>query len=993
MIGTYYLQLLLILGVATALAWWCGWGIARLAMLRSLQPYRGLLAPLLGYALVVVVGYWGVRTVLGIPAVLVGVLSSTTALNLLAWRKADQPRLGSDLRARVPLFFLLLVTLLVGLAPLLQYGHPAVIGAGWDTENYLPTARYLERGPISSIAAAPPNPLRDINAHPPSIGLTLGFSVWQASVDVLARSEALVSFAPLLAWLRTLGVLAVYLLLRTTLGLRHSPALLGAAFTSAGALLLWVSYFNFGMQLAAWPLIPLGLVLGVAAVEELADQGRRAWTSAFAGALAIAALPIAYYPALTLWGPLAAGLGLSMLIQTRMRLRILLAAGALALPALLLAAPTILDYDQGFNYRYSAQLTTLGLFRYIPLTDIAGLTPFTLREEHAPAWWAIAALAALIGLMLAGLIAGGRRLRWLGLTAGGLLYLTWLRWGQAYPYAYMKGGSYAAFVFLGLAAAGWQTIAFLIPTRVRPLAWSLPLLLLALMGWSQREIVAEHWEEPGLYAEDLPDLLELRERIPAGSTVTLTSDPRVQGVTTGLAAHLLDHTTVWGNTRTGYSGDSAGEPDAIGEYGLLARQEDPRPWGYEQPIWQGGSYALYQRPAATRAHLHPERELMPGETIEVTAGQERLTVGEAEIAGDEPRTLTFTIVSLEAGEIGIGDRQFVVPVGQSLVRLGMAPTPQTLTIQNIGAASLMLDTVTLSTPTATTGDGVEAVRASLYARARAEVEENIVTATIQAALPDSGPVALALDIWDLPRGVHYGWYGVELGTSERSQTLEMRLDLSTGTMQATGPDGADIAIGARFEGLQPGEYVARLQASAGEISLATPADLFSFTVHDDGAVGETSGGSAQLVATTNRPPRAADVQVGDDVRLLGYALPEHPSHPGETVDLILWWQAQVAPLDGRSVLVHLLDAKGEKVQQADGPPAGGSRPTEAWQRDEVVLDRHQFIVPPDLAPGDYSLAIGMYRWPSLERLPLAVGGTRQEGELYRIPFTVEGEAD
>ena len=990
---SYYLQLLLIVSVATALAWWCGWGIARLAMPRALQPYRGLLAPLLGYALVVVTGYWGVRTVLGIPAVLVGLLLATTGINVLTWRKVGQQPGGGDSRTLVPLFLLLLITLLVGLAPLLQYGHPAIIGAGWDTENYLPTARYLERGPISSIATAPSNPLRDINAHPPSIGLTLGFSVWQASVDVLARTEALVSFAPLLAWLRTLGVLAVYLLLRITLGLRHASALLGAAFTSAGALLLWVSYFNFGMQLAAWPLIPLGLVLGVAVVEELAEQGRRAWASAFAAALAIAALPIAYYPALTFWGPLAAGLGLSMLIQTRRRLRILLAAGAVALLALLLAAPTILDYDQGFNYRYSAQLTTLGLFRYIPLTDIAGLTSFTLREERDPSLWALAALGALSGLMFAELIAGGRRLQWLGLAAGGLLYLAWLRWGQAYPYAYMKGGSYAAFVFLGLAAAGWQTIAAHVPARLRPVAWSLPLLLLALMGFSQREIVAEHWEEPGLYTEELPDLLELRERIPAGSTVTLTSDPRMEGVTTGLAAYLLDHTTVWGNTRTGYSGDDAGEPDAIGEYGLLARQEDPRLWGYEQPIWQGGSYALYQRPVATRAHLRPTRELMPGGTMEVTAGHDRLAVGQAEVAGGEPRALAFTVVSLQAGEISIGDRQFAVPVGQSVVRLGIVRTPQTLAVRNVGAAALMLDTVTLSTPTAATGDGVEPVPASLYARARAEVEGQIVTTTLEAALPDSGPVALALDIWDLPRGVHYGWYGVELGTSDISQTVEMRLDLGTGTMQATGPDGSAMAIGARFEGLQPGEYVARLQASAGEVSLATPADLFSFTVHDDGTVGAASGGPARMVATTDRPPRAADVQVGDDVRLLGYALPEHTSHPGETIDLILWWQAQAAPLDGRSILVHLLDAKSEKVQQADGPPAGGVRPTESWRRGEVILDRHQLTVPPDLDPGNYTLAIGMYRWPSLERLPLTAGGTRQAGELYRIPFTVEKEAD
>jgi hypothetical protein len=63
-----YLQLLLILVVATALAIWCGWGLARLALPVALRPYAGLLTPLLGYALAIVVGYWFVWTISGASA-------------------------------------------------------------------------------------------------------------------------------------------------------------------------------------------------------------------------------------------------------------------------------------------------------------------------------------------------------------------------------------------------------------------------------------------------------------------------------------------------------------------------------------------------------------------------------------------------------------------------------------------------------------------------------------------------------------------------------------------------------------------------------------------------------------------------------------------------------------------------------------------------------------------------------------------------------------
>lgn len=88
----FYLQLLVILGAATALACWAGWGLARLALPDALQPYGGLLAPLLGYSIVIVVGYWFVRTVSGLPLALVVLLPITGALNLLAWRRGGPPR-------------------------------------------------------------------------------------------------------------------------------------------------------------------------------------------------------------------------------------------------------------------------------------------------------------------------------------------------------------------------------------------------------------------------------------------------------------------------------------------------------------------------------------------------------------------------------------------------------------------------------------------------------------------------------------------------------------------------------------------------------------------------------------------------------------------------------------------------------------------------------------------------------------------------------------
>src|SRR4029453_160805 len=86
--------------------------------------------------------------------------------------------------------------------------------------------------------------------------------------------------------------------------------------------------------------------------------------------------------------------------------RLLLATMVLAALTALFAAPAILDYWHGFAYRYNEQLTTLGVFFYIPATDILGLTPYLHGQPEAPpiSPWALAGLAAFGVLALAALL-------------------------------------------------------------------------------------------------------------------------------------------------------------------------------------------------------------------------------------------------------------------------------------------------------------------------------------------------------------------------------------------------------------------------------------------------------------------------------------------------------------------------------------------------------------------------------------------------------------
>jgi hypothetical protein len=131
------------------------------------------------------------------------------------------------------------------------------------------------------------------------------------------------------------------------------------------------------------------------------------------------------------------------------------------------------------------------------------------------------------------------------------------------------------------------------------------------------------------------------------------------------------------------------------------------------------------------------------------------------------------------------------------------------------------------------------------------------------------------------------------------------------------------------------------------------------------------------------PPEDLDVStsmsltLGDQVRFLGYDLPEPAVRAGERQEFTLYWQA-LRPMDiSYSVFTHLLGPGDEVIAQQDGEPGGGAYPTTAWQPGEVVADDYSFVIPADAPAGSYPLEVGMYRLETLTRLPVVdAGGLR-----------------
>ena len=119
-----------------------------------------------------------------------------------------------------------------------------------------------------------------------------------------------------------------------------------------------------------------------------------------------------------------------------------------------------------------------------------------------------------------------------------------------------------------------------------------------------------------------------------------------------------------------------------------------------------------------------------------------------------------------------------------------------------------------------------------------------------------------------------------------------------------------------------------------------------------------------LTTTSIANPKLA--QVGDAISFLGWdsALASNSetisAARGQKLPLDLFWRADRPLREAYTVFVHLIDSSGRVIADADNAPSSGLFPTDRWTVGEIVRDQHTLQVPPDLAPGDYAIEIGMY---------------------------------
>lgn len=119
-----------------------------------------------------------------------------------------------------------------------------------------------------------------------------------------------------------------------------------------------------------------------------------------------------------------------------------------------------------------------------------------------------------------------------------------------------------------------------------------------------------------------------------------------------------------------------------------------------------------------------------------------------------------------------------------------------------------------------------------------------------------------------------------------------------------------------------------------------------------------------------RAGEGVEVRFGDQMRLRGWRLDADGLRPGGVLSLDLDWEYLVDPTDQYVVFVHVLADDGTLVAQHDEAPVGSRLAAWQWPPNTTFFYSVKLDLPDDLGPGEYRVLLGVYEWPSLDRLPV-----------------------
>lgn len=126
-------------------------------------------------------------------------------------------------------------------------------------------------------------------------------------------------------------------------------------------------------------------------------------------------------------------------------------------------------------------------------------------------------------------------------------------------------------------------------------------------------------------------------------------------------------------------------------------------------------------------------------------------------------------------------------------------------------------------------------------------------------------------------------------------------------------------------------------------------------------------------------PNRVDAQFDGLATLRGYELSSESVHPGQPLDIDLYWQVNARPPGNYLLFVHLIDEAGTMVVQRDTHPGLGSFPSSQWRPGDRFRETVRLYIPETAyAPAQATLSIGLYA-PGDDGYRLGVTGPGGDG--------------
>ncbi len=149
---------------------------------------------------------------------------------------------------------------------------------------------------------------------------------------------------------------------------------------------------------------------------------------------------------------------------------------------------------------------------------------------------------------------------------------------------------------------------------------------------------------------------------------------------------------------------------------------------------------------------------------------------------------------------------------------------------------------------------------------------------------------------------------------------------------------------------------------------------------------------AHLLLPRELPPGSVPIHasVGDRLELVGYRLTGDRITRDRPLSITLYWRAKSPVGQDYTSFVHLIGQNNAKAAQRDGRPIGWFPfPTGQWPAGVLVPVDYELSLRDDAPRGEARLLVGMYAWPSLQRLPAsAVEPVKVEGDALVLPTTI-----